>query len=86
MEILDGLETLCIGAVLGEALREPQSRYTEFEAADTDDRLLLANARERNELMPEKCSTGTSGDFWRESWSTTKIEVPWPAAITDPGL
>lgn len=49
LEILDGLETLCIGAVLVEALREPQSRYAEFAAADTDDRPLLASALEHND-------------------------------------
>lgn len=49
LEILNGLETLCIGAVLVEALREPHSRYAEFVAADTDDRPVLANDLQRSD-------------------------------------
>ena len=48
--ILDGMETLCIGAVLAEAARRPRSRHALFPPVDPDEFPNLTKAVEANDL------------------------------------
>jgi TetR/AcrR family tetracycline transcriptional repressor len=48
--ILDGIETLCVGAVLAEAARRPRRRNTVFPEVDTDSHPHLAQALAANDL------------------------------------
>lgn len=50
VQILDGMETLCIGAVLAEAARRPRSRYALFPPVDADEYPHLTAALEQNEF------------------------------------
>ncbi|MDW5610706.1 MULTISPECIES: TetR family transcriptional regulator [Mycolicibacterium] len=50
VQILDGMETLCIGAVLAEAARRPRSRHALFPPVDPDEYPNLAAALEENEF------------------------------------
>lgn len=49
-QILDGIETLCIGAVLAEAVRKPRSRHALFPPVDADKYPNLAEALAVNDL------------------------------------
>ncbi|ORB32329.1 TetR family transcriptional regulator [Mycolicibacterium parafortuitum] len=50
VQILDGMETLCIGAVLAEAARRPRSRYALFPPVDAEEYPYLTEALEQNEF------------------------------------
>lgn len=50
VRILDGIETLCIGAVLAEAVREPRGRHMIFPDVDTEAHPYLAEALAANDL------------------------------------
>ncbi|EKF24540.1 bacterial regulatory s, tetR family protein [Mycolicibacterium hassiacum DSM 44199] len=50
VQILDGIETLCIGAVLAEAARNPRARKRVFPPLDPDKHPHLARAVEANDL------------------------------------
>ena len=50
VQILDGMETLCIGAVLAEAARRPRGRYALFPPVDADQYPYLTEALEQNEF------------------------------------
>ena len=52
--ILDGMETLCIGAVLAEAARKPRSRHALFPPVDPADFPHLANAIAANDLTAKE--------------------------------
>lgn len=49
-QILDGMETLCVGAVLTEAVRMPRGRTALFPPFDSDKYPNLADAIEANDL------------------------------------
>lgn len=48
--ILDGVETLCVGAVLTEAVRKPRSRQAFFPSINPEDNPNLTAAVQANEL------------------------------------
>lgn len=50
VRILDGMETLCIGAVLAEAVRKPRGRQALFPGIDAERHPHLAEALQQNEL------------------------------------
>lgn len=50
VRILDGVETLCLGAVLAEAVRAPRRRYTLFPEIDAAAHPHLAEALAANDL------------------------------------
>jgi TetR/AcrR family tetracycline transcriptional repressor len=50
VQILDGIETLCIGAVLAEAVRKPRSRHALFPPVDAETNPNLAEALAVNGL------------------------------------
>lgn len=50
VRILDGMETLSIGTVLMEAMREPSTKRTIFPNVDAESQPLLAEALEKNAL------------------------------------
>lgn len=50
VQILDGMETLCVGAVLAEAVRKPGSRHALFPKVESDRYPNLAEALAVNEL------------------------------------
>lgn len=50
LRILDGIETLCIGAVLAEAVRKPRGRRPLFPDVDRRTHPYLAEALEANDL------------------------------------
>ncbi|WP_099025844.1 TetR family transcriptional regulator [Mycolicibacterium palauense] len=50
VQILDGIETLSVGAVLAEAVRTPRNRHAWFPAIDSDEYPYLAKAVEANDL------------------------------------
>jgi TetR/AcrR family transcriptional regulator, tetracycline repressor protein len=50
VQILDGMETLCIGAVLAEAARGPRTRYALFPPVDPDEYPNLAEALAINDM------------------------------------
>ncbi|MEH3139392.1 MAG: TetR family transcriptional regulator, partial [Mycobacterium kyogaense] len=54
VEILDGVETLCLGAVLTEALRKPRARYVLFPAVNATDHPHLSAALAANELTAKE--------------------------------
>ena len=77
LEIIDGLETLCIGAVLIEALREPRSRYVRFDALDAQDHPYLASALAHNgfttkEMFAERIRSFLEGVMARSAADTIK--------------
>lgn len=50
VQILDGIETLCVGAVLAEASRKPQTRRAIFPPLDADEYPNLTAALAENDL------------------------------------
>jgi TetR/AcrR family tetracycline transcriptional repressor len=50
VRILDGVETLCVGAVLAEAVRKPRSRHALFPAIDRLEHPNLTEALAANDL------------------------------------
>lgn len=50
VQILDGVETLCVGAVLAEAIRRPRSRHALFPAVNAEDHPNLTAALAANDL------------------------------------
>jgi AcrR family transcriptional regulator len=50
VQILDGVETLCLGAVLAEAARRPRAPRAFFPAVDSDEYPYLAEALAANHL------------------------------------
>ncbi len=50
VQILDGVETLCVGAVLAEAARRPRTRQALFPSVNAEDHPNLTAALEANEL------------------------------------
>ena len=50
VQILDGVETLCVGAVLTEAVRKPRTRNALFPAVNAEDHPNLTAALAANEL------------------------------------
>lgn len=54
VRILDGIETLSIGAVLMEAMRKPSTKSTIFPNVDPESQPLLAEALASNELSQKK--------------------------------
>ncbi|WP_167104491.1 TetR family transcriptional regulator [Mycobacterium sp. DL592] len=54
VEILDGMETLCIGAVLVEAVRGPRGRQAAFSAADPVEHPHLTKALAANQLVAKE--------------------------------
>jgi AcrR family transcriptional regulator len=77
IEILDGLEILCIGAVLVEALHQPRSRYVRFDAVDAQEHPYLANALAHNgfttkEMFAERIRSFLEGVMARGAAGTIK--------------
>ncbi|MGO3327334.1 TetR family transcriptional regulator [Gordonia sp. (in: high G+C Gram-positive bacteria)] len=54
VRILDGMETLAIGAVLMEAMRKPSTKSTIFPNVDAQSQPLLAEALASNELTQRR--------------------------------
>ena len=54
VQILDGMETLSVGAVLTEAMLKPSTRDTIFQNVDRESQPLLAEALAANELSSKR--------------------------------
>lgn len=63
VRILDGMETLSIGAVLMEAMRKPRTKSTIFPNVDPASQPLLAEALASNELSQKKLFEETVRSF-----------------------
>ncbi|MCF8610134.1 TetR family transcriptional regulator [Gordonia sp. HY285] len=63
VRILDGMETLAIGAVLMEAMRKPSTKSTIFPNVDAASQPILAEALESNELTQKKLFEETVRSF-----------------------
>ncbi|KUH67524.1 TetR family transcriptional regulator [Mycolicibacterium novocastrense] len=50
VQILDGVETLCVGAVLSEAMHRPRTKHSLFPAVSPEEHPNLTAALEANEL------------------------------------
>ncbi|MBM7367405.1 TetR family transcriptional regulator [Gordonia hydrophobica] len=63
VRILDGMETLAIGAVLMEAMRKPSTKSTIFPNVDPESQPLLAEALASNELTQKMLFEETVRSF-----------------------
>ncbi|GAA4672616.1 TetR family transcriptional regulator [Gordonia humi] len=63
VRILDGMETLAIGAVLMEAMRAPSTKSTIFPNVDAASQPILAEALASNELTQKKLFEETVRSF-----------------------
>ena len=63
VRILDGVETLCVGAVLAEAVRRPRNRQAWFPAVDPREHPNLAQALAVNDLTVKELFAGRIRSF-----------------------
>lgn len=63
VRILDGMETLAVGAVLMEAMRKPSTKSTIFPNVDPESQPLLAEALANNELSQKQLFEETVRSF-----------------------
>lgn len=81
VQILDGIETLCVGAVLAEAARKPRSRHALFPDVDGDRHPYLTTAITENELsvkelFAERIRSFLYGVVVNDSRRADSIEEP----------
>jgi TetR/AcrR family transcriptional regulator, tetracycline repressor protein len=74
VQILDGMETLCIGAVLAEAARKPRTRHALFPPVDPEEypnltEAIAANEFSVKELFAERIRNFLYGIMLNESYA-----------------